>query len=41
MTEFMPWYQSGSSLLRCQTCGALLVSGDTELHSKWHEDSED
>lgn len=38
--EFMPWYQPGSPLLRCggdEGCGALLVEGDTELHTKFHE----
>lgn len=40
MIEFLPWYQAGSDLVRCggdDGCGALLVSGDTELHQKWHE----
>lgn len=39
MIEFMPWYEGGASLLRCSGddgCGALLSSGDTELHIKWH-----
>ncbi len=34
--EYIPWYSAGSDLLRCQTCAALLVSGDTELHTAWH-----
>lgn len=37
MIEFVPWYQSGSALVRCQECGAVVVEGDTELHTKWHE----
>lgn len=37
MIEFVPWYHSGSTLLRCLSCAALLVSGDTEVHAKWHQ----
>jgi len=36
MIEFMPWYHAGSDLLRCLSCAALLVSGDTEVHVAWH-----
>lgn len=35
--EYMSWYQTGSTLMRCQACGALVVSGDTELHTNWHD----
>lgn len=41
MIEFMPWYHVGSTLLRCsgdRGCGALVVSGDTEVHLRWHEE---
>lgn len=37
--EFLPWYQPNQNMLRCGGdggCGALLVSGDAELHTKWH-----
>lgn len=40
MIEFLAWYHAGSDLVRCGGdggCGALLVSGDTELHKAWHE----
>lgn len=37
MIEFMPWYQTGAQMLRCQECGTLLVDGDTEVHVRWHE----
>lgn len=39
MIEYMPWYQPGSDLMRCggdDGCGALVVEGDLELHSKFH-----
>lgn len=42
--EFFPWYEAGASLLRCSGdagCGALLVSGDTEVHMKWHKRLDD
>jgi hypothetical protein len=38
--EFMPWYEAGESILRCggdDGCGAMLVSGDTEVHMKHHK----
>lgn len=44
MIEFMPWYEGGATLLRCGGdggCGALLSSGDTELHTRWHKRIED
>lgn len=40
MIEFMRWYQPGGELVRCGGdggCGALVVSGDAEVHLKWHE----
>lgn len=40
MIEFMPWYRPGADLLRCSGdggCGALIMSGDAEIHVKWHE----
>lgn len=44
MIEFMPWYTPGESdLVRCggdEGCGALLVSGDTEMHLRWHKKME-
>jgi len=36
--EFLPYYQPGAQLLRCLSCSALLVSGDVETHTKWHEE---
>ena len=41
--EFMPWYEAGTALFRCGGdggCGALLVSGDAELHIRWHRNIE-
>lgn len=38
--EFLPWYKPGADLVRCggdEGCGALLMSGDTEIHLRWHE----
>jgi hypothetical protein len=38
--EYLPWYSPGENLMRCggdMGCGALLVAGDTELHTKWHK----
>lgn len=40
MIEFMPWYQAGEGIVRCEGdegCGTLLLSGDTERHVKWHK----
>lgn len=37
MIEFMPWYQPGTQLMRCLSCGSLVASGDTEIHAEWHE----
>lgn len=37
MPEYIPWYHPGSELLRCLLCGALLVSGDTDIHTAFHE----
>ena len=36
MIEYIPWYNPGASLVRCQSCGAMVVDGDTELHTDWH-----
>lgn len=39
MIEYMAWYEPGTTLVRCggdDGCGALLVNGDTELHTSWH-----
>lgn len=35
--EYMRWYHPGSELMRCLTCAALLVEGDMEAHTAWHE----
>ena len=38
--EFMPWYGANQQLVRCGGdggCGAVLMSGDTELHQRWHD----
>ena len=37
VTEYMPWYGGADNLARCETCAALVVSMDAEVHSKWHE----
>lgn len=37
MIEYQPWYQPGSALARCLTCGALVSASDTETHTEWHE----
>ena len=37
MIEFLPWYSSNQQLVRCLACGALVNSGDTALHTDWHE----
>lgn len=39
MVEYMDWYNHDATthLKRCQSCGALLIEGDMELHTKWHK----
>lgn len=40
MIEFQPWYNAGQQLVRCggdSGCGALLLDGDAELHTQFHE----
>lgn len=32
--EFNHWYNPGTQLVQCLTCGALV--GDQELHAQWH-----
>lgn len=34
--EYLPWYSPGSQLVRCLDCASLLVSGDAEVHTRWH-----
>lgn len=38
MIEYQPWYEPGTQLARCLTCGSLVSSADTETHTKWHEE---
>lgn len=37
MIEYQPWYEPGTALSRCLTCGSLVSSADTETHTNWHE----
>lgn len=33
----MEFYVPGRKMMRCQACAAIVLDGDTELHSTWHE----
>ena len=38
--EFMPMYVPATEMVRCagdDGCGALLISGDAEMHQNWHD----
>lgn len=40
MIEFLPWYVTGASMVRCEGddgCGTLLLEADAEKHVKWHK----
>lgn len=34
--EYVQWYEAGTHLARCLSCGALVSSADTETHTNWH-----
>jgi hypothetical protein len=37
---YLRWYSPGDEMVRCEGddgCAALIVSGDAEKHTKWHE----
>lgn len=40
MPEYLPWYHPGSDMLRCSKCASLIVEGDIETHTKWHQNLE-
>lgn len=35
--EYLPWYQPNQNFVRCSACGCVVLSGDTEVHTHWHE----
>lgn len=37
MIEYAPWYGTGQKILKCSECRALVMEGDTDKHTEWHE----
>jgi hypothetical protein len=34
--SYVPWYQNGATMTRCELCACIVLSGDTEVHTQYH-----